>query len=355
MAAARDGMIDLLRGIAFLDMMLVHFSHYLPRLPEKIINYSDFAIEAFIVLSGYVVGRRFPFYLQQPRTMTIRLWRRAGELYLVQCILILSVSVPMFCLKNPSGDVPVFLIQSLLLLNQVGLIHILPTFIPLLLISPVILLGFRRNLNWLVMAASVAVFAAGNVHPYLLDVGENTIFPFILWQIYFVAGCFLGAGNFSDRLPAERRFVIAGTLLIIVLSVRFAHAIPPPWFSKFPLNALGLAYGSSLLYFIYSSAALIRRRSTGKPLLLFSIVSMFGKYSLLAFVLHAYTERLTGIISSGFRNPVVDYGLIITGVAVIYGILSVYDSKGKMVIPVLWSGMMTRMAGSAKRRSIERA
>ena len=60
----RNNFIDYLRGIAIIDMILVHYCWAFPEIVSKIILYHDVAIEGFILLSGFIVGKyyfRFTF------------------------------------------------------------------------------------------------------------------------------------------------------------------------------------------------------------------------------------------------------------------------------------------------------
>ena len=212
-----------MRGIVILDMVLVHFDYVFPTLLAKVIDYSDFAMEGFIFLAGYSVAMRYwPIILERPGTAFRKLIAKALKLYAVQALMIFTISLPLYLLvfeqRRAQESIGAFTLKSLALLNQVGLIHILPTFIPLFVISPLLLFAFKRGLDSLVLAASVFLFTLGNVHPYLLDLGEKTIFPFILWQIYFVAGCYLGirkgrhgpSGRERRAQPAGGRPVVRG-------------------------------------------------------------------------------------------------------------------------------------------------
>jgi hypothetical protein len=140
----------------------------------------------------------------------------------------------------------------------------------------------------------------------------------------------------------------AGILLGSIICIRYAKIIPPEVISKFPLNAAGVLYGSSLLYFVYSAALAVPGRFTAISGPVFSSIALFGRNSLLAFVIHVYAAKLIGIMSSGHQKISLDYALILFSIAAIYVILSFYESRGRNMIRSV-NGYVTRMAGLSGR------
>jgi len=196
MENSRDRIIDLFRGIAIIDMILVHFSEYFPFLVGKVLSYTDIAMEGFVLLSGFMVGRHYyEKYLGNGKSVTRRLLIRALQILLVQYVLIYTINLPLYYLIyekiREAESVSNFLLKSMLLLNQIGIMHILPTFVPLFLISPVILYLLSKKLDFVVISSSIFLFAIGNIYPYALDISEKKFFllsfgKYILWQVVFL-------------------------------------------------------------------------------------------------------------------------------------------------------------------------
>ncbi|MFB3926732.1 MAG: OpgC domain-containing protein, partial [Syntrophales bacterium] len=251
--------MDFFRGIAILDMILVHFSGFMPPLISKIVDYTDFAMEGFVLVAGYMVGRKYYHdFASRWKQVVWKLYSRALQLYAIHAVMVLTINVPLFYLlydERRTGQFGAFLLNSLLLLNQIGLMHILPAFIPLYLVSPLILYFSRRHGTW-VLIFSFALFGIGNFHPYLLDLGEKTIFPFILWQVYFVAGCFMGIRSLDPgkgkAVHPNTRFSLAALFMAIMMILKHFKIIDPSMISKFPLNFPGLLYGVSIPAFLYT-------------------------------------------------------------------------------------------------------
>ena len=106
--------------------------------------------------------------------------------------------------------------------NQIGLLHILPTFIPLFAISPAVLFALARGWDGGLLLVSMALFCVGHFHPHLLDLGQPTIFPFILFQLYFVMGCVLGKLTRQRDAPASAAPAEVGLGVVGVVGHEYA-------------------------------------------------------------------------------------------------------------------------------------
>ena len=232
-----------------------------------------------------------------------------------------------------------FLFRSMFFLNQIGLLHILPTFIPLFAISPVILFALSRGWDGALILASVALFSAGHFHPYLLDLGEPTIFPFILFQLYFVIGCLLGkVTRQQDALPPKRpRSWAVASFGLLVTSMLLVHGkfIPPHVISTHPLNFFGLLYELPLVATVWLvSLAMLPnlKRVWG-----YTWIVRFGRHALLAFVIHVYLAKaLTALNYVAPQPPWVNYMLILISILIMNTIVKRYE-LGRNMMPVpIW-------------------
>jgi hypothetical protein len=67
-------------------------------------------------------------------------------------------------------------------------IDVLPLYVAMLAVTPLLLWMLRRGLWLMVAAASVVLFAFGLRDPDALSPAASVEFPFLLWQAFFVAG-----------------------------------------------------------------------------------------------------------------------------------------------------------------------
>lgn len=332
----RNQIIDFFRGIAILDMIIVHFSDYFPLPIAKVISYTDIAIEGFILLTGFMIGYHYyPKYFQDRNRVIKRLLSRTLQILIVQYIFILTINLPfyytIFNEIRQTEPLFIFVVKSMFFLNQIGLIHILPTFIPLFLISPIILYTFSRNYSHLVLLISICLFVIGNKYPYILDFGDKTIFPFILWQIYFVAGCYLGikAQVYKKISPGHinKYFYASIILFLTTMLIKHAKIIPPALTSKFPLNALGLLYGASILFIIYTFTLKYWNVFLNRIKIIYYYIPLLGRYSLFTFVLHVYTAKSILLINQFLNiNIYLNYFFILLSIIFIYAIIHLYET-----------------------------
>jgi peptidoglycan/LPS O-acetylase OafA/YrhL len=296
-------LIDFLRGVAILEMLAAHYEAYFPRAVGKLVDYTETAMPLFVLLAGFMVGWGYRRFAADRGRQTWVVWKRALRLIVVQYIIIATVGIPLFLLGMPgvggNESLLVFTARSMTFLNQIGLLHILPTFIPLFAVSPAILLALTKGWDVPLLLASLGVFAIGHFHPYLLDLGDPTIFPFILVQLFFVTGCLLGkrATTTGAPPPSRPRAWLAGSLLVSLTMVLVVagKVIPPRMFSLHPLNLFGLMYQAPIMASVWLLPMVFwggLQRSWAFP-----YIARFGRHALLAFVLHLYLARALGVVN----------------------------------------------------------
>lgn len=59
MNSERDEVVDMFRGVVLVDMILMHFSENFPETVSFALQAVDFAIEGFIFLAGFMLGRHY--------------------------------------------------------------------------------------------------------------------------------------------------------------------------------------------------------------------------------------------------------------------------------------------------------
>jgi hypothetical protein len=335
--------IDFLRGMAIVEMLSAHYAVYFPLTLAKLIDYTETAMPLFVLFAGVIVGWGYRKFERDPMGQTWIVWRRALRVLIIQYLMILTLGVPLYWLGMPGvgngQSLGEFLFRSMFFLNQIGLLHILPTFVPLFAISPAILLALSRGWDGALFLISVALFCVGHFHPHLLDLGEPTIFPFILFQLYFVIGCMLGkATRQRDALPPMRpqRWALA-SLGVLVTTMLLVHGkiLPPHLISTHPLNFFGLLYELPLVAAVWLvSLAMLPnlKRVWG-----YVWVARFGRHAMLAFVIHVYLAKaLTVLNYLAPPPPWVNYMLILLSILIMNAIVKRYE-LGRNMIPVpIW-------------------
>ncbi len=332
----RDTFIDFLRGLAIFDMMLVHYAGYFPETVSKFITYHDVAMEGFLLLSGVIAGMHYlPLFTASCSSTVRTIYIRTLKLCLIQYIMIVTVSLPEFILRSGScTGIGSFLVDSFTFSNQIGLIHILPTFIPLFILTPLFLYLLSHNLDYILLLGSAIFFLIAQRNPYLFNYGDKTIFPVVLWQIYFVAGCCLGKTALRNRssMPRHKRalFIVSLITLAAVFLFRHSTSICPMIatfmnrysisIQRFPLNIYGFIWGSLLWLFLYAAAA--RFWSVIRSTRIVDLTALFGRNSLMTFVLHVYFAKaisFTHILCGSYM--LVNYSGMILNIGLTYYLL----------------------------------
>jgi hypothetical protein len=340
LSESRLEVIDFLRGIAIVEMLATHYAVYLPPVLAKLIDYTETAMPLFVLLAGLMVGWDYRKFEHDPGGQTRIVWRRALRVLVIQYLMILTLALPLYLLGTPGigndQTLGEFLLRSMLFLNQVGLLHILPTFVPLFAIGPAVLFALSRGWDGILLLISVTLFCVGHIHPYLLDIGEPTIFPFILFQLYFVMGCMLGKRTRQKgALPPERpktwATVSVGLLIASQLLVH-SKVIPVQFVSTHPLNFFGLLYELPLIATVWLVAMIIQPNL--KSVWGYAGVARFGRHALLAFVIHVYLAKTLAVLNYIAPPPSwVNYVLILFSILIMNAIVERYE-VGRKTEPV---------------------
>jgi hypothetical protein len=240
---ARDLRLDFFRGMS---LFLIFIDH----IPENLFSYftmrsiafSD-AAEAFIFISGFAAALVYGRGLRQGGFLyaSAQVYRRVWQLYVAHVFLfvifVAEVSYTLSAADNPMyaeemgvGDFlatpHIAVIQTLLLRFQPTFLDILPLYIVLLMIFPVILVLIERN-AFLALIPSAALYLAvqrfgWDLRGYPAD--HVWFFNPLAWQFLFVIGAVYGHAQALGRrtLPAGNWLpLLAGgvALLAAVISL----------------------------------------------------------------------------------------------------------------------------------------
>jgi hypothetical protein len=258
--STRDPRLDVFRGICLVMIFLNHvpgtvFEDY----TSRNFGFSD-AAEGFVLMSGIAAGLAYSadFRATSMRLWTglARVWRRVWTLYLVHIL-------TTFAALAAAGGVALWLGNSellfenqmkwvwfdplrtliglVILTHQFGYVNILPLYLVLLAVAPVLLFVAWRYPLWL-MAVSVAVWLAAGIWrlgPPNYPTSGVWFFNPMTWQVIFITGLLTGVAMKDGRrfVPIRRWLqVLTGIFLIYAaLSVQF------PAVSKITGNTLWLA------------------------------------------------------------------------------------------------------------------
>ncbi|MWV23968.1 OpgC domain-containing protein [Methylobacterium sp. 2A] len=206
----RDARVDVLRGLALLTIFVDHIPRNAPALVTlHNFGFSD-AAEIFVLLAGYssMIAYGGLFRRAGVRTTLVRIARRCLRIYLFQAGLLFATLIIVRIWMDLTGLVPRFGVAPLLQMGLVpGLLRglalnalpnyldILPLYILLLALFPLVYVGMRRGV-WGVLALSGTVWLAANVDhqlnlPNAAAVDDGWYFNPFAWQFLFVIGAAL--------------------------------------------------------------------------------------------------------------------------------------------------------------------
>lgn len=214
----RDERIDFWRGLCIVGMVIWHLLTH-PAFPHwlsfGVIQGFNFVAEGFVLLAGTAVGLVVARMPGEPLRVGHYL-RRAGVILLVHWLLA-AVLLFVFAAKNGHGRTPdptcsAALAPILLLRYQPYLGDVLSVFVFLFAATPLLLAVRRQFGPTVLLALSLALYAAANLLPLwlpdawvrLLEPNDRGAFDFGSWQLVFVCGILLG-GRHETVFDAWRR------------------------------------------------------------------------------------------------------------------------------------------------------
>jgi hypothetical protein len=258
--STRDPRLDVFRGICLVMIFLNHVpGTVFEEFTSRNFGFSD-AAEGFVLMSGIAAGLAYSadFRATSMRLWTglARVWRRVWTLYLVHILttfaaLAVAGSVALWLnnsellfenqMKWVWLDPLRTLIGLVILTHQFGYVNILPLYLVLLAVAPLLLFLAWRYPLWL-MAVSVAVWLAAGIWrlgPPNYPSSGVWFFNPLAWQVIFITGLLTGVAMKDGRrfVPIRRWLqVLTGIFLVYAaLSVQF------PAVSKITGNTLWLA------------------------------------------------------------------------------------------------------------------
>lgn len=350
----RDPRLDVFRGICLVMIFINHVpGNVFERLTSRNFGFSD-AAEGFVMMSGIAAGLAYSAdFRVRERFVTglTRIWKRCWTLYLVHLMTtagalaaaaasVLWLSNAEILFENNMRALWLDPLRTLvgipLLLHQFGYVNILPLYLVLLAVAPLLLMAAWRRPLWL-MAGSVGLWAvAGQFHLGLPNYPTpgNWFFNPLTWQLIFVTGLLTGVA-----MKDGRRFVPVKLWLQLltggfVLFAAVATQVPPvskamghvlwmlqdglgfPWFltafEKSYVTAPRLLHILALAYFLSSFPAVRRACGSvlGKPF------ELLGRQALPVFALGSVLcIGFQGVKHALGDSVALDAGLLTVGLA----------------------------------------
>ncbi|MDB5758009.1 MAG: hypothetical protein JWM30_1298 [Burkholderia sp.] len=214
--ATRDLRLDSLRGLFLILMTVDHIGGKITAFTYEPLGFVS-AAAAFVLLSGYLYAYTASGTPPQGRPLVRQSLVRAARLYryhlsvfalLVMLTLVSTVHRDYLAYQfYPAGINPATaMLYGAILLHQPKLMHLLPMYLLLSLLSPLILKAFHRKLWLPVFALSLALWGLGQSFDPLewLTTASHTgahpgDFNLLAWQLLWVVGMFIGYAHGVEK------------------------------------------------------------------------------------------------------------------------------------------------------------
>lgn len=248
-AVERDLRLDFFRGLALFCIFLDHLpNNILAHFTFQSVMFAD-AAEVFILISGYTAGMVYGRAMARQGFVVagIRVYQRLWQLYVAHVFLFMlylavvaytadalnkSLYAEEFNSTNFLNEPGLALVQALLLQFQPAYMDILPLYIVLLAILPLVLVGFR---SWpgVIAAVSFALWLAVQFDDRVALAaypGPDRVWFFnpFAWQALFVLGAWFGWRNIGGGvswLTGRWLFWLAAALSLAGFLIRFSWTL----------------------------------------------------------------------------------------------------------------------------------
>jgi len=362
----RDLRLDFFRGLSLFFIFIDHIpNNFLGYFTLRSIAFSD-AAEVFIFISGYTAALVYGRSMIQHGALlaTAQVYRRVWQLYVAHIFLfviftaevsytVLAVNNPMYNEEMGVGDFlqkpHIAIIKALLLQFQPTFLDILPLYIVLLAIFPLVLIALSRGPLWALLP-SAALYALTLRHgwsPPAYPSDHVWFFNPLAWQFLFIIGASAGHARVSGRWPfphapwlSQLAVTIAAVLVVINISwaIHWVYDPFPALFEKLlynfttdkanlaPFRLLNfLALALATVHFVRPESGFLQWRVT-RPIIL------CGQHSLYIFCLGILLAVLGHFVLSEFYGTVpMQIGVNLAGFAAMVGVaalLAWYKSAG---------------------------
>src|SRR5262245_52740821 len=238
----RDLRLDLFRGLALLFIFIDHVpDNVLSYLTLQSFSFCD-AAEVFIFISGFAAATVYGKAFQRRGSIvaTAQIYRRVWQLYVahiflfvlfaaVVCYATMSVGTENysedFGIDNFVEEPNLAIIKTLLLQYQPQYLDILPLYVVLLGVFPLMLLLLERHLV-LALAVSGTIYLLTlyfGWHPKSYPDNDAWFFNPLAWQFLFVIGATAGYAPYSRQVLTIPSALLAKLAIGITVAVAIIH------------------------------------------------------------------------------------------------------------------------------------
>ncbi|WP_238199923.1 OpgC family protein [Methylobacterium tardum] len=350
----RDARVDVVRGLALLTIFVDHIPRNAPALfTLHNFGFSD-AAEIFVLLAGYssMIAYGGLFRRAGIRTAVARILRRCLRIYLFQAGLLLATLVIVRIWMDLTGLTPRFgvapllqmgllpgLLRGLMLNALPNYLDILPLYILLLALFPLIYLGMRRGV-WGVLALSGTLWLAANLDHQLnlpnATADDGWYFNPFAWQFLFVIGAALAlVVRAHDGLLPWRGWAVAAAAAYLVFALFQGGswtdwglpdlrplAIDPP--DKSHVGPLRLLNILALSYLLFSAPTVLRVSRWRQ----FRLIDACGRHSLEVFAAGCLAALIGRILYRTFDATwPLQIAVNLGGLALMLGLARLLDAR----------------------------
>jgi hypothetical protein len=250
MTESRLHALDALRGLMLVVMTVDHLDLFGPiyRFTYEPLGYAS-AAEGFVLLSGIVAGIVYTRYAEHGR-LAARLKRRLVTLWASHAAIVAGMLAFWWARPElrPHGSLAsaaLAAVGGLILLNQEPPLDILPLYLVLLAILPLVIVALRAGRASLALAVSAGVWLVAQVPMWtswsypavtwemagVATTWHPNNFHLAAWQFLFVAGVWAGwrwrrgEGATLERIPEAAWPLLVGTLLVL-FALRHGFGLP---------------------------------------------------------------------------------------------------------------------------------
>lgn len=360
----RDDRLDVWRGLCLVDVVLVHLAFnglgFPGALDDTIKHWTRFAAGGFVFLAGLTVAVAFgPAVASHPETRLRayrRLWRRAGQLMLIEIVASVAYRLldPFRTFPSDPHTAPLDAAIDLVLLRQPGVMGgILVLYAILLGVMPLLFEIRRRAGDWPLAALSLAIYAAATATDGALAWPDGE-FQLVYWQPLFVAGLLSAHGlAWLDRHGERSRLAWAVGVTLAFAAIFVLHHGPafgvsapaqllPLGFDKKPLQPGALLWYLAAVQVVFAWTLVGWERTlAGSPASAW--LALLGRHSLLFYVAHVFTEiPVMELVWSAWPSDGVRLALAAADLGVLAALCAAAD--GRFALPALAAPRLLRAA-----------
>lgn len=237
----RDHRVDFLRGLALASIFINHVpGNVYEKLTHRNFGFSD-AAEVFVLLAGFASA--YAYFARYERgerlDSSLKALKRSGVLYMSHVVTTVA-AIALFCLAAVLFAHPGYLDDSIVYVNiksifedpikafpgiiglghQLGYFNILPMYMVILAMLPVMMWLAKRSLSLLLGASIILYLFAGW---FVIDMPNfpkegGWFFNPFAWQILFVIGFILGQRTREGRVFAYNPWLFWASVVYLVIA-----------------------------------------------------------------------------------------------------------------------------------------